>query len=245
VSRDLDIIGRHINAVIHDLYMREVVHQISRILGDRRFRDAMLRNGRAAGLQELKKWLRDVADGEVSAGDFMGIARHLRSMLTFSAMAYSATSAIVQPTGLIQGLGVKGFKRAEIARGLAMAMKVAAEQAQSVVTGKRGALLDAVYKESPLMEIRSQSANADIRAARDMGRPGRTILTINGVQVARPQGLVQAMLSPLQLLGQQRGDRPRGRELGRRGCIAGACGGVAHATRHDVRRLALVLRKVS
>lgn len=155
---DLAVMFQHGNAMIYDLALGEGVAEVSAILKDPRFRKAMSQAGRDAGLIELDKMLRDVAQGELAAGDFWNRAmRGARANLTYGALAYSSTSAIVQPTGLLQSWATIGLAKSDMWFGLSRAFVEIAKKMRGAPSE-----IDRLYETSPLMRERVIAINKEM-----------------------------------------------------------------------------------
>ncbi len=108
---DLAVMHGHINQVVHDLALSEVVSNSWKILQDRRVRDAFMDSGAKGNFDTLEAWLLDVAAGEIRAGDFMNRwARKLKTGFTVSKLAFNLKTVLLQPAGVTQSMVVVGKK---------------------------------------------------------------------------------------------------------------------------------------
>jgi len=111
VMIDIGVLHGHINQVIHDLALSEVVNNSWKILQDRRVKDAFINTGKKADFDTLEVWLQDVATGEMKPADiFNKLARRARSGFTVSKLALNISTVFLQPTGNVQSMVVVGKK---------------------------------------------------------------------------------------------------------------------------------------
>lgn len=111
VMIDIGVLHGHINQVIHDLALSEVVNNSWKILQDRRLKDAFINTGKKADFDTLEIWLQDVATGEMKPADiFNKLARRARSGFTVSKLALNISTVFLQPTGNVQSMVVVGKK---------------------------------------------------------------------------------------------------------------------------------------
>lgn len=116
VMLDLAMAHNHVEQVIYDLEIGESVAASWKILQDPRIRAAFLEKGKQSDFDALEIWLMDVAAGErVAAGGMQSLMRHVRSGFTISRLAFNVSTALIQPTGLVQSAVQIG--KAAVARG--------------------------------------------------------------------------------------------------------------------------------
>lgn len=116
VVLDLGIAHAHVEQVLYDLEIGEAVNASWKVLHDPRIREAFTSKGKQSDYDSLEIWMQDVAAGErVAAGGMQSIMRHVRSGFTISRLALNVSTALIQPTGLVQSAVLIG-KRA-VARG--------------------------------------------------------------------------------------------------------------------------------
>lgn len=109
VELDMSVLHRHINQVIYDLELSEPVANSWRILQDGRVRQAFTDSGKRADFDALEIWLKDVAEGQVNAADFVSrTARAVKSNFTAAKLAFNLGTVAMQITGLSQTMVVVG-----------------------------------------------------------------------------------------------------------------------------------------
>lgn len=112
VTLDLGVAHAHVDQVLYDLEIGEAVNNSWKILHDGRIREAFTEKGKQSDFDALEIWLQDVAAGErVAAGGLQSLMRHVRSGFTISRLALNVSTALIQPTGLVQSAVLIG-KRA-------------------------------------------------------------------------------------------------------------------------------------
>lgn len=108
---DIAVLHGHINQVVHDLALSEVVNNSWKILQDNRVKSTFIGAGRKADLDSLEHWLLDVAAGEQRGADIGSrYARLVKSGFTVSKLALNLSTALVQVTGITQSMVVVGKK---------------------------------------------------------------------------------------------------------------------------------------
>lgn len=111
VSYDIGVMHGHVNQVVHDLALSEVVANSWRILQDPRIKGQFIASGRQADFDALEIWLQDVAAGEQRSADIVSkSARRLKSGFTVSKLAFKVSTALLQVTGIAQSIVVVGRK---------------------------------------------------------------------------------------------------------------------------------------
>ena len=111
VDLDMSVLHRHIQQVIHDLELSEPVANSWRILQNGQVRDALRNAGRAADFDAMEIWLKDVAEGQVNAGDWVSVAaRTAKSNFTAAKLALNLSTVAMQVTGVAQTMVVVGKK---------------------------------------------------------------------------------------------------------------------------------------
>lgn len=116
VQLDLGVAHAHVEQVLYDLEIGEPVTASWRILQDSRVRAAFIESGKQSDFDALELWLQDVASGErIAAGGFWSLMRHVRTGFTVSRLALNVSTALIQPTGLVQSMVVVG--KGAVARG--------------------------------------------------------------------------------------------------------------------------------
>ena len=111
VDLDMSVLHRHVQQVIHDLELSEPVANSWRILQNGQVRDALRNAGRAADFDAMEIWLKDVAEGQVNAGDWVSVAaRTAKSNFTAAKLALNLSTVAMQVTGVAQTMVVVGKK---------------------------------------------------------------------------------------------------------------------------------------
>lgn len=147
VELDISVLHRHVQQVVYDLELSEPVANSWRILQDGRIRDAFVNAGKQADFDALEIWLKDVAEGELRAGDVAGqMARRFKSNFTAAKLAFNLSTVAVQITGVAQSMVVIG--KADFLKGVQMAL--------------RPGIRDEVHAKSQFMRDRSTTFNKDI-----------------------------------------------------------------------------------
>lgn len=147
VELDISVLHRHVQQVVYDLELSEPVANSWRILQDGRIRDAFVNAGKQADFDALEIWLKDVAEGELRAGDVAGqMARRFKSNFTAAKLAFNLSTVAVQITGVAQSMVVVG--KADFLKGVQMAL--------------RPGIRDEVHAKSQFMRDRSTTFNKDI-----------------------------------------------------------------------------------
>ena len=113
---DLAVGHQHVEQVLYDLEIGEAVAGSWKILHDQRIRSAFINSGKQSDWDALEIWQQDVASGDrASAGGVQSMMRALRSGFTFSRLAFNVSTALIQPSGLVQSAVVIG--KAAVAKG--------------------------------------------------------------------------------------------------------------------------------
>jgi RadC-like JAB domain/Large polyvalent protein associated domain 22 len=114
---DFGVIFEHVGEVIHDLTHHEMLIDVGRLLRDEGVSQAIIDTHGREVYDQFQAALEAQAIGDQEhAGWRERLLNHIRSGATVSAMAFSATTALVQPFGLTQSFQRVGFRW--VARGL-------------------------------------------------------------------------------------------------------------------------------
>ncbi len=184
---DIGVMHGHINQVVHDLALSEVVKNSWKILQDRRVHDAFIGAGSKSDFDTLEAWLLDVASGEMRSGDFMNRwARRLKSGFTVSKLAFNLKTVLLQPTSISQSMVVVGKKQFLLG---------VQDMFRRPLMGP-GSAANAVIEKSVFMRERETTFNKDIY---DMLGDTRTGPTQNPVSV-----FVRDVIAPLGFLAMQK-----------------------------------------
>ncbi|WP_313609250.1 hypothetical protein [Rhizobium sp.] len=150
---DLGVLHGHVNQVIHDLALSEVVANSWRILQNNEVKSAFLDRGMKSDFDALEVWLQDVASGEVRGADFMNRwSRKLKSGFTVSKLAFNLTTVLLQPTGLAQSFVVVGKKD----------MLLGIQDVFRRPLSGPGSAASIIIDKSPFMRERETTFNKDI-----------------------------------------------------------------------------------
>lgn len=147
VELDISVLHRHVQQVVYDLELSEPVANSWRIMQDGRIRDAFVNAGKQADFDALEIWLKDVAEGELRAGDVAGsMARRFKSNFTAAKLAFNLSTVAVQITGVAQSMVVVG--KADFLKGVQAAL--------------RPGVREEVFAKSLFMRDRATTFNKDI-----------------------------------------------------------------------------------
>lgn len=136
LNLDVSVIGQHVGEVIHDLTFSEAVVNSFRLLTSADVKSAMYNAGMDAQHETLKLWLIDAASGQVAAGDILAkTATALRSGFTYSKLAFSFKTSLMQPLGVFQSAVAVGKKN--MARSMVRYLANPAAMAEDVLTRSR------------------------------------------------------------------------------------------------------------
>lgn len=109
VALDLAVGHMHVEQVLYDLEIGEPVANSWKVLHDNRLREAFTNAGKQADFEALEVWQQDVASGDrASAGGVQSALRALRTGFTISRLAFNLSTALIQPSGLVQSAVVIG-----------------------------------------------------------------------------------------------------------------------------------------
>lgn len=181
VMIDIGVLHGHVNQVIHDLALSEVVNNSWRILQDGRIKDLFIQSGRKPDFDALEIWLQDVAAGEQRSGHIVQTsARRLKTGFTVSKLAFKVTTAALQVSGLAQSVVVVGKKD--------MAAGILDAYARRPWYGEQSAATEVMAK-SPFMAERESTFNKDIYDVLGDTRSGPT--------QGRVDSFVREVIAPL------------------------------------------------
>lgn len=147
VELDMSVLHRHVNQVIYDLELSEPVANSWKVLQSGGVRQAFMDAGRQADFDALETWLKDVAEGQISAGDWVNRnARRFKSNFTAAKLAFNLGTVMAQVTGLSQTMIVVGKR--DFLRGLQASF--------------RPGIADEIAAKSAFMRQRQTTFNKDI-----------------------------------------------------------------------------------
>jgi hypothetical protein len=147
VELDMATLHKHVQQVVYDLELSEPVANSWRILQDPRVRTAFIDAGKQADFDALEIWLKDVAEGEIRAADFVSRnARRFKSNFTAAKLAFNLSTVAVQLTGVAQSMVVVGKK----------------DFLNGVVSSFRPGVSEEIIAKSQFMSDRQTTFNKDI-----------------------------------------------------------------------------------
>lgn len=156
VRTDLDVVAEAIEEAVTDITMREAVLNTRKIFGHKEVREAIDATLGPKVYAQFTMWLQDVASGpRLTDGAVGALMRGFRSSMSASAMGLKLSSALLQPTGVIQAIPevgsswmVKGFYR-------------------YMTAGRTGpwSAAEQVRELSPFMEVRVYNQNREASEA--------------------------------------------------------------------------------
>lgn len=105
VALSLDVLVRHIDQVTQDIYLREAVIDVDRMIQDKKIQNIIIRAMGRPIYDQLRPWLSSVA-GQKPYGydDVQKVARFFRSNATYAMMGWKATVFLSQYAGLLNSL---------------------------------------------------------------------------------------------------------------------------------------------
>lgn len=147
VELDMSVLHRHVNQVIYDLELSEPVANSWKVLQSGGVRQAFMDAGRQADFDALETWLKDVAEGQLNAGDWINKnARRFKSNFTAAKLAFNLGTVAAQITGLSQTMVVVGKR--DFVRGLQASARLG--------------VADEIAMKSSFMASRRTTFNKDI-----------------------------------------------------------------------------------
>lgn len=103
VKLEIDVLGSHVRDVLRDVHLGDAVNYVHHVLQGSEFRGALADTGLLEYGKALELWLRDVATGEMAPRTWWErTGRKLRTNFTASLLGFNVSSALIQPTGLLQ-----------------------------------------------------------------------------------------------------------------------------------------------
>lgn len=114
---DLNVVGEHVQQVIHDLAWQEYLIDTNRLLGDDGIDNAIRTHYGPETLKNMRDLMTDIAVGNVQATTALdNIMNHLRTGATITGLGFRFTTSLMQPLGLTQSMVRIGPKW--VARGI-------------------------------------------------------------------------------------------------------------------------------
>ena len=114
---DLNVVGEHVQQVIHDLAWQEYLIDTNRLLADEGIDNAIRTHYGPETLKNMRDLMTDIAVGNVQATTALdNIMNHLRTGATITGLGFRFTTSLMQPLGLTQSMVRIGPKW--VARGI-------------------------------------------------------------------------------------------------------------------------------
>lgn len=102
---DMSVLHSHVNELVHDLELSEVVANTGRLLRDERIQAAFIQTGQGTDHVMLQGWLRDAATGDTSGAALLsGTARFAKNNVTAARLATELGSSMTQMSGLSEAM---------------------------------------------------------------------------------------------------------------------------------------------
>lgn len=163
----LNVVTGHVASVIHDLEMREVLTQTSRLLRSKDVKNAMTERLGQANYNQMDLWVKDLASGEQGGTDWLSVLNDtIRANATIAYMGFKVSTGLTQVSGMAQsaaalGKGARGWYW--IGQGAKNVLKN--------YSGNDGAMaLTAIHEKSEYMKNRHFTFHRDIRQANELWR---------------------------------------------------------------------------
>lgn len=113
VKLSLDVIGRHLNNVIHDLTHRRAIMDVDRMVNDPKVRTAIEGTAGKEMYRQIRPWLQGIAqDNQQIFSAWEEIFAKARTGATIVNMGWKFTTAFAQPLGYLQSVDEIGVKAA-------------------------------------------------------------------------------------------------------------------------------------
>jgi hypothetical protein len=113
----LDVVSTHVAQVIHDLTHREAVMDFNKLLRNDRFATLIQDHMGPKVLREMRTLIQDVAIADLADSGADKFLRWVRNGVSIATTGFSASTAVMQVTGVGQSMrrvGVKAFNRAVV-----------------------------------------------------------------------------------------------------------------------------------
>lgn len=111
VMLSMNVMHQHVNNVIQDIALGDVVMMVDKLLKRQQVRDALVTTGNMDVLETMKLWLKDVATGELAARNGAEkTTQFLRRNFTLSKIGFNVMTAILGVTGVAQTQAVVGSR---------------------------------------------------------------------------------------------------------------------------------------
>lgn len=171
VRMDLDVIAQAIEEAVTDITMREAVLNSRKLLGHKDVREAIDATLGPKVYSHMTMWLQDVASGPMLTDGAVGaLMRGFRSSMSAAAMGFKISTAMLQPTGVIQAIPEIGSSW--MARGFYNYM----------TAGRTGpwSAAEQVRQLSPFMQVRVYNQNREASEAFRRAQRGGFVNDVEG-----------------------------------------------------------------
>jgi hypothetical protein len=166
VRLDFGVIFEHLSEVIHDQTHYEYLLDANKLLRNQRMQETIIEHYGLQVYQELTNLLKDLAIGNRGAQEsFEKFTNYLRNGLTISILAFRATTALIQPTGLTNSISRVGPKW--VAKGVEKWLGD---------TAKLELVTKMIYEKSIFMRNRWAALNREIADIRNKAKARGIIL---------------------------------------------------------------------
>ncbi len=110
----LDVVTRHMGEVIHDVTHREAVHQVRKLMTDKRIRSAINRKLGPEYARALGSWIDNIAQPGIAyskaAPWTVAVGRYLHKAISLVGLGFRVSTVLLQPLGSLPAIGEIGAK---------------------------------------------------------------------------------------------------------------------------------------
>lgn len=111
VTLSMNVMHQHVNNVIQDIALGDVVNMVDKLLKRQQVRNALLQTGNLDVLETMRLWLKDVSTGELAARNGAEkTSQFLRRNFTLSKIGFNVVTALLGVSGLTQSAAVVGSR---------------------------------------------------------------------------------------------------------------------------------------
>ena len=188
---DPSVIFIGLNEIIHDVAWRDTLIRINQMVKRRELKNAILSNYGEDVYNQLTNWITDVAVGnQVPAGDGAKLATFIGQNISFSRMAFSMTTLVKQPLGIIQSIPWLGDGDMRVGSSLLLG------SLRSYLVNMKGTH-ELIAARSSFMHMRGSTLLRDLVELKNVlhGESGlmKTIKVNGFTLIARAQSIVDAI----------------------------------------------------
>lgn len=108
VRLSLDVMGKHLADVVHDISYREALIDVNKITNDSSFRAVFIRVAGEQMQKQLQPWLHSIAGSVTAREPLDNVARILRGNMQVAVMGMKIATSLTQITGLLQSATMVG-----------------------------------------------------------------------------------------------------------------------------------------